>query len=189
MSETMDAQPAAAAASGLRVLICENDSLMLESLRDLINDSPGLEVVAVASDAEAGALRAHELRPDVVLLDVRMPEGGGPRAARLIREDLPGTRLIAFSAHADRASVLSMLRAGASEYLVKGTDTEFLVDALRRRGRGRIGLPHDQLEILVFELVEMLERSEAEVRAARARADAPGTHASSNGSGGGGWTP
>ena len=185
MVETEDAPASIGTAERLRVLICENDPLLLTSLRDLINDSPGLEVVGAAVDAQDGAAQARLHRPDVVLLDVRMPEGGGTRAARLIRQELPAARLIAFSAHADRASVLSMLRAGASEYLIKGADTAFLVDAVRRRGRGRIGLSHEQLELLVFEMVDMLEQAEGELHEARARPPDPG--AGSDGAGG--WTP
>ncbi|HEY7927267.1 MAG TPA: response regulator transcription factor [Candidatus Dormibacteraeota bacterium] len=143
----------------LRVLVCDDDAVMSSALSDLIRESPGLELVGVATDALSAASLAVETSPDVVLLDVRMPGGGGPHAAQLIHERLPDARLIAFSAHADRRIVLQMLRAGAVEYLVKGIDSDVAItDAIRRTGRGHLSLSLAETEELVFDLVEMLRQ-------------------------------
>ena len=139
------------------VLICENDPVMRSALHYLLDSVPAMNVVGAAVDAEEAAELAERLHPDVALLDVRMPKGGGPRAARLIRRSCPDVRLVAFTAYADSAVVIAMLRAGVSDYLVKGVDDDKLVEALRRSGRGVIGLSHLELSELVFDLVELLE--------------------------------
>ncbi len=124
-------------------------------------------MVGVATDADSAATMAGTLAPDVVLLDVRMPGGGGPRAARLIRRRVQGARLIAFSAHHDRHTVLGMLRAGASEYLVKGVDGDAdILDAMRRTDHGHFGLSPGETEELVRDVVNLLAVSEARLAAA-----------------------
>jgi DNA-binding NarL/FixJ family response regulator len=100
------------------------------------------------------------------VIDVRMPGGGGPRAARLIREHAPDARLIAYSAFADREVVVAMLQAGVDEYLIKGVDDSQLIDAIRRTGRGRIGLPAMELQELLFDLAQMLAGTQARLEAA-----------------------
>ena len=97
-----------------------------------------------------------------------MPGGGGSRAARVIRRTLPGSRLIAYSAHADRDAVMEMLRAGANEYLIKGVDDDELVEAIGRTGRGHIGLPPIQLEELLLDMADLLATAEARLEAANA---------------------
>jgi DNA-binding NarL/FixJ family response regulator len=151
----------------VRVLLCDDDPVMSEALMELVADTPGFQLVGVANDADSAASLAESLRPDVVLLDVRMPGGGGPRAARLIRRRVKGARLIAFSAHSDRATVLGMLRAGASEFLVKGVSADVdILEAMRRTGRGNLGLSQAEQAELVLDLVDLLAVSEARLSAA-----------------------
>jgi DNA-binding NarL/FixJ family response regulator len=157
------------------VLVCENDPVMRSALCDLIESVPGLELVGWAEDADSAAERAEQTLPDAAVIDVRMPGGGGPRAAQLIGQHAPGARLIAYSAFAERDSVLGMVRAGAQEYLVKGLDDADLVDAVRRTGRGRISLPSVELQELLLDLAQLLAETEARLEAAqlllRARAE------------------
>src|SRR4029453_15304829 len=84
---------------------------------------------------------AERDRPDVALVDVKMPAGGGPRAAREIGRLSPTTRVIALSAFEDRPTVLEMLRAGAVGYLVKGTAAEEIVGSIKRVAGGGTSLP------------------------------------------------
>jgi DNA-binding NarL/FixJ family response regulator len=150
-----------------RVLVCENDPVMRSALCALIESVPGLELVGWAEDADSAAERAEETLPDAAVIDVRMPGGGGPRAASLIRQLVPTARLIAYSAHAERDSVLRMVRAGAQEYLVKGLDDADLVDAVRRTGRGRISLPAVELQELLLDLAQLLAETEARLDTAQ----------------------
>ena len=139
-----------------RVLICENDPAMRAALADLILSYPTLELAGVASDPDEAGDVARGGPVDAALLDVRMPKGGGPRAARLVREAHPAARIVAFSAHAEREVVLEMLLAGAREYLIKGVDENSIADALQRTGYGHLGMPPMELEEMVFALVERL---------------------------------
>jgi DNA-binding NarL/FixJ family response regulator len=154
------------APSVTRVLICENDPIMRSALCDLIESVPALELVGSAGDADAAGEQAIATTPDAAVIDVRMPGGGGPRAARLIREHAPDARLIAYSAFADREVVVAMLQAGVDEYLIKGVDDAQLIDAIRRTGRGRIGLPAMELQELLFDLAQMLAGTQARLEAA-----------------------
>lgn len=147
----------------VRVLVCENDAVMRSALSDLISSVPGLELAGVAADAYEAGEEASRVQPDVALLDVRMPGGGGPEAARMIKAVCPEARLVAFSAHADRAVVIKMLLAGVCEYLVKGTDDDELIEALRRTGRGHLALSQAELVELVFDLVDTLAAAEQSV--------------------------
>lgn len=155
-----------------RVLLCENDPAMRAALADLILSYPDLELVAATSDPEEAGEVAHRTRVDAALLDVRMPKGGGPRAARLVREHNPGARIVAFSAHAEREVVLEMLLAGASEYLIKGLDESTIADALQRSGYGHLGMPAMELEEMVFALVERLRSLSAAAQETAAPAEA-----------------
>jgi DNA-binding NarL/FixJ family response regulator len=154
------------APSVTRVLICENDPIMRSALCDLIESVPSLQLVGSAGDADAAGEQAIATTPDAAVIDVRMPGGGGPRAARLIREHAPDARLIAYSAFADREVVVAMLQAGVDEYLIKGVDDSQLIDAIRRTGRGRIGLPAMELQELLFDLAQMLAATQARLEAA-----------------------
>ena len=143
-----------------RVLVCENDPAMRAALADLILSYPTLELAGAAGDPDEAADVARSGRIDAALLDVRMPKGGGPRAARLVRTFYPKARIVAFSAHAEREVVLEMLLAGASEYLIKGVDENSIADALQRTGYGRLGMPVMELEEMVFALAERLRTAE-----------------------------
>lgn len=142
---------------------------MRAALADLVLSYPTLELAGVASDPDEAGEVAHQGRIDAALLDVRMSKGGGPRAARLVREVHPRARIVAFSAHAEREVVLEMLLAGASEYLIKGVDDHSIADALTRTGYGRLGMPLMELEEMVFALVERLRRAESAAQAAEVR--------------------
>jgi DNA-binding NarL/FixJ family response regulator len=118
----------------VRVLIADDDPLIRDVLRDVLDDEPDLEVVAVAADAREAVELAELHSPSVVLLDVRMPHGGGARAATEILQRAPGTRIVAFSAYTDVGAVEEMRRVGVTEYLAKGVRNTELVAVVRRLG-------------------------------------------------------
>ena len=103
----------------IRVLIADDQALVREGLMTLLDAAPGIEPVAAARDgAEAVALCA-EHRPDVVLMDLRMPNVDGVEATRRIREAHPEIEVVVLTTHADEASILDALGAGARGYLTK----------------------------------------------------------------------
>jgi DNA-binding NarL/FixJ family response regulator len=103
--------------------------MLRRALADMLDEQAGVEVVGVAADAPGAVALARLHRPDVALLDVRMP-GGGVEAARQILLVSPATRVVAHSAFDDRPSRTAMLTAGAADYVVKGTSSADLVARL-----------------------------------------------------------
>jgi signal transduction histidine kinase len=148
----------------ITVLIAEDEPAVREALADLIETDQELELIGAAIDADQAIALATEHHPDVALLDVKMPSGGGPRASRAIRTLSPETRVVALSAYEDRATVLEMLRAGAAGYLVKGTSAGEIVEAIRRSVRGQASLSAEVTADVIHELVELLDRSERMAR-------------------------
>ena len=126
--------------NSVTVLVADDDAAVRRALADLISDEPGLRLVAVASSADEAIQLAAEHQPAVAVLDVRMPGGGGRRAAEGIGVRSPQTRILALSAHEEKASVYEMLSVGASGYLVKGSSDKELVDAVFRTARGQFNM-------------------------------------------------
>jgi PAS domain S-box-containing protein len=126
--------------NSVTVLVADDDAAVRQALADLISDEPGLRLVAVATSADEAVRLAAEHQPMVALLDVRMPGGGGPHAALGIGVSSPQTRILALSAHEEKASVYEMLSVGASGYLVKGSSDRELVDAVFRTARGQFNM-------------------------------------------------
>lgn len=118
----------------LTVLIADDDPMIRLALSEVLAAEADLLVVAIAEDAEeAVALAAHHT-PDVAVLDVRMPGGGGAHAAREIRIRSPRTQLLAFSAYDDTGVANELKRLGVREYLIKGVTNAQIVSAVRRAG-------------------------------------------------------
>ncbi|HAW12006.1 MAG TPA: hypothetical protein DCX12_13355, partial [Chloroflexi bacterium] len=151
--------------AAVRVLIADDDANIRDALRELLESEDGIEVVAVAADAVAAVEAAAQERPDVAILDVKMPGGGGPHAARGILAESPETRIVALSAYGDRASILEMLRAGAAAYLVKGSVPDEVTQTIQRVLRGESAFSPDVASTVVRELSEQLAgKEEAEAR-------------------------
>jgi len=119
----------------VRVLIADDDASMRGALGDLLAGEPGYEVVGLAADPESAIDLAGTHRPDVAILDVKMPGGGGVRAAEGIRVVSPGTRIVALSAWDDGETMRRMRRAGASGYVVKGAAPDDIIGAIERLRR------------------------------------------------------
>lgn len=158
---------ASPAPESIRVLIADDDPGVRRVLAFVL-ERCGLDVVGVAEDAEGAIRLAAAERPDVALLDVRMPGGGGPAAARGIAAFSPRTRILAHSALDEREPLLEMLRAGAIGYLLKGTDPEEVADAARRTAWGEPLVSRELVGHVVGELSHRV-RSEARMNGARER--------------------
>ncbi|MEU4768811.1 response regulator transcription factor [Actinosynnema sp. NPDC023794] len=124
----------------LSVVISDDDPMIRDALREVLDAEPDFEVVAVARDADEAIELVERHCPAVVVLDVRMPGGGGGRAAREIRLRSPNTGILALTAFADREAFREFTSAGVGEHLVKGVSNSDIVAAVRRLGRlGRDG--------------------------------------------------
>lgn len=146
----------------IRILIADDEPALRGALADLLAHEDSLLLVGEAGDAEQAIQLADASRPDVAIVDVSMPAGGGPRAAREIIRVSPTTRVIALSAFEDRPTVLEMLRAGAVGYLVKGTAGQDLVGSIAKVADGGASLSAELIDGIVHELSSQLRREEIE---------------------------
>jgi DNA-binding NarL/FixJ family response regulator len=117
--------------ANVRVLVADDQTVVREGLVMLLGLSAGIEVVAAAADGEEAVRLAHRHRPDVVLMDLRMPRLDGVGATRRILADLPGTHVIVLTTYADDDSVFAALEAGARGYLTKDATAADIQRAIR----------------------------------------------------------
>jgi DNA-binding NarL/FixJ family response regulator len=129
----MDAPP-------VRVVLADDQRLVRESLATLLGLLAGIELVATASDGEEVCALVAAHRPDVVLMDLRMPRVDGIEATRRLRARDPGVRVIALTTYADDESVLGALRAGARGYLTKDAGAEDIRAAILTVAAGEAAL-------------------------------------------------
>ncbi|EXF24141.1 LuxR family transcriptional regulator [Nesterenkonia sp. AN1] len=115
----------------LRVLIADDHPVVRFGLRALIETLEGLEVAGEAADGESAVREAQILRPDVVLMDVRMPGLDGVEATRRIRAGAPETAVLMLTMYDDDATVFTAMQAGARGYLLKGAEQEEIDTAIR----------------------------------------------------------
>jgi len=115
----------------IRVLIADDHTLFREGLRSLFSSESDLEVVAEAADGEEAVRKTLELHPDVVVMDVMMPNVNGIDATRRICAELPATKVLVLSMYDDAEHVQRLLASGASGYLLKRASSEELVRALK----------------------------------------------------------
>ncbi len=165
---------AGTATSGARrpvytVLVADDAPATRQALAELLGDTTDLVCVGAVGDAGEAIAQAARFRPDMAVLDVLMPGGGGLAAAAGIREVSPTTRVLAYSAASDRSSVVQMLRNGALGYLVKGSAAQDLLDGLRRCARGATALSAGLSDHLVAEMSEQGQTERALSAAARER--------------------
>ena len=122
----------------VRIVLADDHPVVRGGLRALIGTIDGLEVVGEAADGEAAVREVQLLRPDVVLMDVRMPGLGGVEAARRIREATPETAVLMLTMYDDDATVLTAMQAGARGYLLKGAEQTEIVGAIHAVVAGQV---------------------------------------------------
>jgi DNA-binding NarL/FixJ family response regulator len=127
-------------AAPVRVLLADDQRLVRESLGMLLGLLDGIELVGSASDGEEAVALASRLRPDVILMDIRMPRMDGIEATRRLRELDPAVRVISLTTYADDESVLGALRAGARGYLTKDAGSDDIRAAILTVAAGEAAL-------------------------------------------------
>jgi signal transduction histidine kinase/CheY-like chemotaxis protein len=118
-------------ATRLRILLADDHKMFRKGLASLLQEHADLEVTAEAGDGRAAVKLAQELRPDVIVMDISMPQMGGIEATRRVREFLPDVRVVGLSMHEEDDMAQAMLDAGADVYLRKDGSLERLVEAIR----------------------------------------------------------
>jgi DNA-binding NarL/FixJ family response regulator len=134
-----------ASAGRIRLLIAEDNAAYRYALLGILKEYPNLEVVGEAINGADAILRAQELRPTIILMDINMPKVDGIEATRHIKASYKDVTVIGLSVHADRYHVEAMIHAGAAELIPKENATEDLYSAIQRAmARRGANLPLDQ---------------------------------------------
>jgi DNA-binding NarL/FixJ family response regulator len=124
----------------IRVLAVDDQRVVREGLAMLLGLLPDVEVVGTAADGEQALALAGELRPDVILMDLRMPRVDGVEATRRLRASHPEIKVVVLTTYADDRSVIDALRAGALGYLTKDAGADEILQALQRVVSGQASL-------------------------------------------------
>jgi DNA-binding NarL/FixJ family response regulator len=133
----------------IRVLAADDQRVIREGLAMLLGLLPDVEVVGTAANGEEALAMAGELRPDVILMDLRMPKVDGVEATRRLRASHPEIKVVVLTTYADDRSVIEALRAGALGYLTKDAGAEEIRQALRRVADGQASLdPAVQMHLI-----------------------------------------
>lgn len=127
----------------MRVLLCDDHEVVREGLRTLLGRQKGMLVVGEAGTVAEAVEVAARTKPDVVVMDVRLPDGSGVEACRAIREARPETKVIMLTSYADDAAVFASIVAGAAGYVLKQTRGQAVVDAISAVAQGRSLLDPD----------------------------------------------
>jgi DNA-binding NarL/FixJ family response regulator len=133
----------------IRILLVDDHPVVRHGLRGMLDAEPGLTVVGEAPSGVAGVARAAELRPDIVLMDLRMPDGDGVSATEQIVASVPGARVIVLTTYETDRDILRAIEAGACGYLLKDASPADLADAVRAAARGETVLAPSVASTLV----------------------------------------
>ena len=140
----------------IRLVLADDHRMLREGLRRSMTEE-GFDVVGEAADGGEAVTLAGQLLPDVVLMDVTMPDVNGVEATRIIREKYPDVRVVMLTMHADESVIASAIRAGASGYLVKDCSTEEVAEAIRMAANGDTDLS----PLLAASMLDEVRRLEA----------------------------
>lgn len=144
----------------IRILIVDDHAVVRTGIRLLLNTQDDMEVVGEAENGQESLLRIKELHPDVVLMDISMPEMSGIDATHAIKKTFPETRILALTMHDDSRYFFQMLKAGALGYVVKGADPHQLLDAIRAVCEGKTYIVPDLARLLLDDYLERLNVGE-----------------------------
>jgi DNA-binding NarL/FixJ family response regulator len=148
----MNASSETAAGDGdprITVFLLDDHEVVRRGLRDLLATEPGIDVIGEAGTAASALARMTALRPDVAVLDVRLPDGDGVSTCREIRSRLPGTACLMLTSYGDEQALFGAIMAGAAGYVMKQADGAELVSAVRAVAAGESILdPHATRQLM-----------------------------------------
>ncbi len=145
----------ATAKKNVTVLIADDQTLFREGIKDLLEDEKGIEVVGEASTGPEAVALAKKIKPDVILMDIKLPQMDGVSATRIIRKDCPQTNVLILSSYEDEAHVTEAIQAGANGYLSKMLPASELVHALKTFTSEGVMIPQPIMGKLIQGLRQM----------------------------------
>ncbi len=147
---------------GLNILLVDDHEVVRVGLRTLIERQPGMEVVGEAGTAAQALFLAHQLAPDVIVLDIRLPDDSGLEVCRQIKAARPETRVIALTASPDDKTLFDAIAAGVDGYVLKLIGSGALIQALEQVGRGESALDPSITNRVLAKVREATKREQAQ---------------------------
>ncbi|MBM4136520.1 MAG: response regulator transcription factor [Nitrospira sp.] len=147
----------------IRVILSDDHQIIRDGLRSLLEKQPGIEVIAEAADGRTTVDLATKLKPDVIIMDVSMPDMNGIEATSRIIEKTPKIKVIALSMHSDRQFIIEMLNAGASGYILKDAAFSELINAIHAVMANRSYLSPEIAHIMIEEFKHILSKEKLSV--------------------------
>lgn len=144
----------------IKVLLVDDHTVVLKGLAFFLSTQEDLTLVGEANNGKEALVKVGETNPDVVLMDLYMPEMDGVEAAACIKKEYPNVKVIVLTSFSDQAHVLPALRAGASGYILKDVEPDQLVEAIRSAYKGNIQLHPDIANTLLSQTLPVEEKEE-----------------------------
>ncbi len=144
----------------IRILLADDHTILRAGLRMMLNAQPDMEVVGEAQDGRQAIAEAQRLQPDVILMDITMPDMNGIEATRQIKKLLPDTRVLILTMHEHDEYVFQALRAGASGYMLKEAADTDLISALRVIQSGQFYLSPTAQSVMVGDYLQRVRTGE-----------------------------
>jgi two-component system response regulator NreC len=148
--------------SKIRVLIADDHVIVREGIRALVEAQPDIEVVGEATNGEEAVIKAKEIQPDIVLMDITMPVMNGLEATKQIRQQSPEVRILVLTMHESDDYFFKILEAGASGYFVKGGSSSELVSALRAVQQGDVFIYPTMAKKLLRDYLQLVKAGQNE---------------------------
>lgn len=155
----------------IRLMLVDDHEVVRTGLKTFLDTQPGMQVVAEASNGHEAITRALEVRPDIIVMDITMPEMDGLQTTRNLKSLWPEVLVLALTVHADKYYFMELLSAGASGYLTKQVASEELVQAIKSVSRGHIYLQPALAHWLLEDYQRLAETSAEPFSSAKMPAD------------------
>jgi len=144
----------------IKVILADDHEMMRKGLRSLFEQEIDIEVIAEAENGRKAVELAWELQPDIIIMDVSMPDLNGIEATRQIKKDFPDIKVIALSMYTNERFILEMLKAGVSGYLLKDSAFEELIKAIRTVMLDRVHLSPEVTSIMLNEFMQKAQHKD-----------------------------
>jgi len=145
----------------IRIILADDHKVLREGLKSLLDQEEDIQVIGEADDGQAVVRLTRKLEPDIVVLDIGMPNMNGIQATQHIVAEVPDTKVLALSMHSDHQFVVKMLQAGASGYMLKDCAFEELVSAVRDIAAGKFYLSKDVTGVVISDYINKMQAIDA----------------------------